>query len=72
MKTQVYAADRRHRNEEVGGRVKFNLEIKKKKKITWSEQGRRMQKCLHLKYLRNELKVESKGGRQKDGEEKGT
>jgi len=31
MKTQVYAADRRHRNEEVGGRVKFNLKIKLKK-----------------------------------------
>ena len=28
MKTQVYAADRRCRNEEVGGRVKFNLKKK--------------------------------------------
>jgi len=31
-----------------------------------------MQKCRHLKYLRNKLKVGSKGGRRKDGEEKGT
>ena len=31
-----------------------------------------MQKCVHLKYLRNKLKVGSKGGRHKDGEEKGT
>ena len=31
MKTQAYATDRWHRNEEVGVRVKFNLKIKKKK-----------------------------------------
>ena len=30
MKTQAYATDRWHRNEEVGVRVKFNLKIKKK------------------------------------------
>jgi hypothetical protein len=28
MKIQAYATDRRRRNEEVGGRVKFNLKKK--------------------------------------------
>jgi hypothetical protein len=29
MKTQAYAADRRHRSDEVVGRVKFNLKKEK-------------------------------------------
>jgi len=40
MKTQVCGADRRHRNEEVGGRVKFNL-----KKKTIHMVGTRMKKA---------------------------
>jgi hypothetical protein len=35
MNTQVYAADRRPRNEVVGGRVKFNWKIKKENQFTW-------------------------------------
>jgi hypothetical protein len=31
MKTQAYAADRMHRKEEVGRKVKFNLKITKEK-----------------------------------------